>query len=76
MFGGITYGHEGQYRTVVATTSKAKLRECLGLSITEARDHWVETGNEIEVTTAKSEPGAIFRRPLDSNARYEKYVPE
>ncbi|CDL87111.1 conserved hypothetical protein [Xenorhabdus cabanillasii JM26] len=61
VYGGITYGAEGQFRTVVAATSKSKAASILNITIYQMNSWWTETFNKYEVEAAMSEPGAIFQ---------------
>jgi hypothetical protein len=61
VYGGITYGVEGQFRTVVAATSKSKAASILNITIYQMNSWWTETFNKYEVEAAMSEPGAIFQ---------------
>lgn len=43
VYGGITYGAEGQFRTVVAATSKSKAASILNITIYQMNSWWTET---------------------------------
>jgi hypothetical protein len=72
VYGGITYGAEGQFRTVVAATSKSKAASILNITIYQMNSWWTETFNKYEVEAAMSEPGAIFSKPLDGRDPFVK----
>lgn len=72
VYGGITYGAEGQFRTVVAATSKSKAASILNITIYQMNSWWMETFNKYEVEAAMSEPGAIFSKPLDGRDPFVK----
>jgi len=72
VYGGITYGAEGQFRTVVAATSKSKAASILNITIYQMNSWWTETFNKYEVEAAMSEPGAIFSKPLDGRGSFVK----
>ncbi|HGS4434350.1 TPA: hypothetical protein ACMDNU_003486 [Vibrio cholerae] len=49
VYGGITYGAEGQFRNVVAATSKSKAASILNITINQMNSWWTETFNKYEV---------------------------
>lgn len=60
VFGGIIFRNGKQVRAIVATTSQKRAAELVGVSLSELRDYWSVTGNDIEMQTACSEPGRVF----------------
>ncbi|MEZ6813114.1 hypothetical protein ABVN74_01310 [Escherichia coli] len=51
----------GQFRTVVAATSKSKAASILNITIYQMNSWWTETFNKYEVEAAMSEPGLFFQ---------------
>ena len=58
-----------QVRTIIATTSKKRAAELLGVSIATLNGYWCVTGNPIETTLAMANPEIIYqaRSSLDKN---------
>ena len=63
VYGGWGFFKGGQMRCVVATTSKAKVREITGLNPSYVRDYWGETRNEAEVKAALKHVGKVLVKP-------------
>ena len=63
VYGGYGFFKGGQLRCVVATTSKAKVREITGLNPSYIRDFWGETRNEAEVKAAMKHVGKMLVKP-------------
>ena len=62
VYGGLKHmGARGQLRTIVATTSRAKAAELVGLRPSEMANYWSVTGNQTELATALAEPGQVFQ---------------
>ena len=62
IWGGLTFftvkgDHSNrQKRAVVAATSKKKAAEIVGMSLYEFNKYWSETGNQHEISSARSWP--------------------
>lgn len=70
VFGGLMAGRgKIQVRTIIATTSKKRAAELLGVSITELNGYWCLTSNPIETTLALANPEVIYqaRSSLDKD---------
>jgi hypothetical protein len=62
VYGGLKHmGSRGQLRTIVATTSKAKAAELVGLRPCEVAGYWSVTGNKTELDVALAAPGQVFQ---------------
>jgi hypothetical protein len=62
-----------QVRAVVATTTQKKAIELLDTTRYEFKLFACETGNEVEVMTARKEPGVVIY--YDMNMRHERLMP-
>ena len=60
VFGGLTFQDGKQVRTIVATTSKKKGAELVGISLHHFRDYWGETGNKDELEAALPNPEIVL----------------
>ena len=54
------YNYCGTHRKIVATRTKKRAIELLGITRHDAKDFMCETGNVKELEIAKSKPGVIF----------------
>ena len=62
VYGGLMHmGARGQLRTIVATTSRTKAAEVLGLRLSALAGYWCVTGNTTEIEVALSQPGQVFQ---------------
>ena len=62
VYSGLRYmGARGQLRTIVATTSRTKAAELVGLRYCDLAGYWCVTGNSIELKTALAAPGQVFQ---------------
>lgn len=68
VFGGLMSGRgKTQVRTIIATTSKKRAAELLGVTIGTINNFWCVTGNQIETTIALANPEVVFQTSsLDS----------
>lgn len=57
--GDVIIGHT-QVRAIVATTSKEKVAEIVGITLYEIKTYWSDTRNESEVEVAMSNPGVMY----------------
>jgi hypothetical protein len=60
VYGGKTYVNRKPLRTIIATTTKKRAMEILGISVGEFNNYWCETGNEHELKTALNCPETVF----------------
>jgi hypothetical protein len=61
VWGGLTFENGRHVRTIIATQTKRSACVILNKSFSDFSNYWCETGNEIELETALSEPGAVFK---------------
>ncbi|WP_387691619.1 hypothetical protein [Photorhabdus sp. RM71S] len=74
VYGGITYGPEGQLRTVVAATSKSKAASILNLSVAGAanRVYWVNSEGLSQGSMLSTWVEDKFGLDLGEMCRYDK----
>ncbi|MBL4596915.1 MAG: hypothetical protein JKX99_10105 [Robiginitomaculum sp.] len=61
VWGGLGYTKQGkQIRTIVATRTKKRACELLGISIGHLNNYWSPTGNKIELAIATKRPEVVF----------------
>jgi hypothetical protein len=60
VYSGITY-KGGQKNTVVATRTKKRACELLGISASEFNNYWSEASNPIQVDPALAQPETVLR---------------
>ena len=61
VYGGLQFQSDGkQHRFVVATASKAKLAQTLGVGIYIVTTWWSETGNQQEIAKAMKTPNTLI----------------
>lgn len=62
VFGGLIFtGARGQLRTIVATTSRAKVAALTGETVSSLYNYWSITGNPEECDIALRHPGKVFQ---------------
>lgn len=61
VFGGLTFDGGKQLRTIVATSSRTRAAELVGVSANEIKNYWGQTFNPHEVATAMAQPGIVFK---------------
>jgi hypothetical protein len=61
VYGGLTFENGKQVRTIVATKSKKRVSELVGVDYRQVLDYWCETGNDMEIATAISQPNVVFK---------------
>lgn len=69
VYGGITYGAEGQFRTVVAATSKSKAASILNITIYQMNSWWTET-----LTSTRSRRRCLSRGLFFKASRWQRPI--
>lgn len=66
VYGGLVFnGKRKQVRTIVATTSQKNAAALVGCTVSEIRNYWSETGNDMEIATALALPGVVLQASTD-----------
>jgi len=60
VFGGLIHNDGQQVRCIVATKTKKRAMELLGLKPSYFNDYWYESGNKIELEVALKSPEKVF----------------
>jgi len=72
VWGGLEFVHGKQVRTIVATYTKKRAAELLGVSMYYFNNYWTKTGNDIELEVALSEPETVFRASSSMGNDFKK----
>lgn len=67
-------GGHFQSRALVATRTKKRAIEILGISASEFNNYWCETGNTIELEVAMNEPETVFYYPKGEEFRPDRVL--
>jgi len=60
VWGGMTFRTGKSSRTLVATYTKKRAMEILGLTPYTMKEYWSVTGNKVEIEVATGKPETIF----------------
>lgn len=61
VFRGVTFEDGKQVDTIIATTSKKKVSELVGVQYQYVLSHWSETRNDLQIQIAMSKPNTVFK---------------